>query len=301
MKAVAAFVVMLAVSASAIAGSAPAPRQTHVVSTGRAPCGIAARAGSIWVGVYETGRLLAFDARNGKGQATVAVGPWACRVAIGPASVWVTRDRAGELVRISRGNGRRARAQVGSGTFDVLLAAGSAWATSYDLGRIVRVDPRSLRVTRMYADGANPAGLATCNGLVLAGHGRSATWITAIDPRTHAVRRVEVGAPAPGWPTCIRGVAWVTTADSVLRVDPVRGTVLSRLRLGETLAYAAEGPDGLVWVTDKQHSVVHRLTADGERVVDTFSAGPGAFALARVGDAMWVTSFAGSDARRFVP
>ena len=58
---------------------------------------------------------------------------------------------------------------------------------------------------------------------------------------------------------------------------------------------------GLVWVTDKQHSTVHRLTPDGERVVDTFPAGPGAFALARARDAMWVTSFAGSDARRFVP
>jgi len=35
--------------------------------------------------------------------------------------------------------------------------------------------------------------------------------------------------------------------------------------------------------------------------LDSFSAGPGAYALARAGDAMWVTSFAGADVRKFVP
>ena len=54
-----------------------------------------------------------------------------------------------------------------------------------------------------------------------------------------------------------------------------------------------------MWVTDKQHSLVHRLTLEGNLVVDSFPAGPGAFALARAGTSMWVTSFAGSDARRF--
>jgi hypothetical protein len=85
----------------------------------------------------------------------------------------------------------------------------------------------------------------------------------------------------------------------VLRLDARTGRVLSRLRIGDTLADAAAGPDDLVWVTDKQHSVVHRVAASGRSVVDSFPAGPGAFALARVGDSMWVTSFAGADVRRF--
>ena len=59
--------------------------------------------------------------------------------------------------------------------------------------------------------------------------------------------------------------------------------------------------DGLVWVTDKEHSLVRRVTPDGRAVVDSVVAGPGAFAVARLGDAMWVTSFAGSDVRRFDP
>jgi streptogramin lyase len=87
----------------------------------------------------------------------------------------------------------------------------------------------------------------------------------------------------------------------VIRIDARSGRVLSRLRIGENLADSAAGPDGLVWVTDKQHSVVHRVDPLGREVVDSFPAGPGAYALARAGGAMWVTSFAGSDVRSFVP
>ena len=99
---------------AAFAGSPPAPTQTQVVETGRAPCGIAARAGSMWIGVYETGQLLKLDARNGR---RAGLGPrsgsWACRVAVGPAAAWVTRDRAGELVRIWRGTAAGMRAREG--------------------------------------------------------------------------------------------------------------------------------------------------------------------------------------------
>jgi streptogramin lyase len=86
-----------------------------------------------------------------------------------------------------------------------------------------------------------------------------------------------------------------------VRIDPRRGRLLTVLRTGETLADAAAAPDGLVWVTDKQHSVVHRIAPDGQRALGSFPAGPGAFALARAGSAMWVTSFAGTDIRRYVP
>ncbi|MGH3136115.1 MAG: hypothetical protein ACRDPV_06445 [Gaiellaceae bacterium] len=294
-------VLALLIVPAALAGSAPDPVQTHAVATGRAPCGIAARAGSIWIGVYETGQLLRLDARTGRRTATVAVGPWACAVAAGPAAVWVARDRAGELVRVSRRNGRVARTDVATGTYDVLLAHGSVWTTSFDHAAVVRTKPSTLRLERLYEDGSHPTGLASCAGRVWVGYGRATTWLTSIDPLTHRMRRIDVGTTAPRSPECIHGVVWVTTVDSVIRIEPESGRILSRLHLGETLANAAAGPDGLVWVTDKQNSIVYRLTPNGDRVVDSFPAGPGAFALARVGDAMWVTSFAGSDVRRFEP
>jgi hypothetical protein len=54
-----------------------------------------------------------------------------------------------------------------------------------------------------------------------------------------------------------------------------------------------------VWVTDKERSLVHRVDPKRVVLVDSFAAGPGAYSLARVGGAMWITSFAGADIRRY--
>jgi streptogramin lyase len=296
------FVLVLAafvVAGVAAAGDPRNPVQARVVATGQGPCGIAARAGSIWVGVYGTGQLLGVDDRRGRIETRVRVGRWACRVAVGPAAIWVTRDRAGELVRVSRGTGRMKRLMVGSGTFDVLLASGAVWTSSFDTGAISKIDPVRVRMTRVFEDGANPAGLTYCNGRIWVGHGRDATWLTEIDPATNAIRRVDLGAPNPSWPRCVHRTLWVTASDTLLKVDPKTGTVEARVRLGGTLAEAGEGPDALVWVTDKERSLVHRVSAPQAAITDTFEAGPGAFALVRVGDSMWITSFAGADVRRF--
>lgn len=293
--------VALAVAATATAGKPPDPRQARVVATGPAPCGIAARSGSIWVAVYETGVLLSIDDSSGRIEARRRVGRLACRVAVGPAAVWVTRDRPGELVRVSRGSGRLERLRVGAGAFDVRIVFASVWTTSYDTGAIVRTDPSTRRLVRVYRDGPNPAGIASCRGRLWVGHGPDATWLTAIDPVTNELRRVDVGTTNPSWPTCIRGTLWVTASDTLLKVSARTGEVLARARLGGTLAGAAEGPDALVWVTDKERSLVHRIYAGDATVTDTFEAGAGAFALARAGESMWITSFAGSDVRRFDP
>lgn len=285
--------------ATAGSSSPPVPTEAKVVHTGAAPCGATTRAGSLWVGVYEAGTLLSVDQR-GRVEARVQIGRSACRVAVGPAASWVTRDQAGEVVRVSRDTGRLLRIKVGRVPFDVLHAYGFVWVTNWQDGTVMRIDPARGVVVDTARVGASPTGLAKCGGRIWVGHGRSVERITSIDPATLRRRQIAVGT-TPEWPHCIGGVVWVTAPDSVLRLDPRTGRVLSRLRIGETLADAVAGSDGLVWVTDKQHSVVHRVSPDGRSVTDTFPAGPGAFALARLGNSMWVTSFAGSDIRRFDP
>ena len=114
--------------------SPPVPVETAVVETGTGPCGVvAARDGALWVGVYGAGAVLSIDPGRGRVQTRVAVGRWACRIAVGPSALWVTRDRAGEVVRVSRGSGQRRRIQVGRSPFDLLLATGSLWVSSYDI------------------------------------------------------------------------------------------------------------------------------------------------------------------------
>ena len=275
----------------------PPPTETAVVSTGKAPCGLAVAGGNLLVGVYGTGQLLRLD-RTGRIVDRVAVGRWACQVAVGGGATWVTRDNANELVRIDRGD--RIRRIAVPSPYDVTVAAGAAWVTSFETGTVTRLDLMGRR-ERVLRVGRHPTGIAACGGRVWVGHGRESTWVTAIEPRTGRAQRVDVGVRAARWPRCVRGELWVTTEDTALRLAPRTSVVRAQFRLGSTLAEAAAGPGRAagVWVTDKEHSRVHRLDPVAGQVVDSFLAGPGALALESFAGSVWVTSFAGSDVRRF--
>ena len=288
-------------ASAAVAKAPPPPTEALVVPTGRAPCGIAARDGDLWVGEYETGRLVRLEATSGRRIGAVRVGRYACRVAVDATAIWVTRDLAGELARVSRATGRVRPVRIGGEVFDVIRDRESVWTTSWDTGRIVRLDARTAKVTHVYEDGLKPASIALCGSSIWVGHGRGATWLTRIDPRSHRVQRVDVAAYEPDWPRCVRGELWVKAGDSVLQVDPRSGMTVGRYRIGGTPSETAAGPDGLVWVTDKERSRIHRIDDRNRQIVDSFAAGPGAFAMARAGQAMWVTSFAGADIRKYVP
>jgi streptogramin lyase len=282
----------------------PPPVAGAIVQTGRGPCGLAAFGGELWVGVYEAGAVLRVD-RAGHVQRRYRVGRFACQVAVDGRAAWVTRDNADEVVRIDLRSGRLTRLYVAS-PLGVALAAGSAWVTSFETGAVTRIDARTGRVTRRFGVGGNPTGITVCEGRIWVGHGRSATWLTSIDPRTGRARRFDVQVPTPRWPRCIDGELWVTTEDSVLRVSPRTGEVRGHLLLGETLAEAglarsATGGVRAIWVTDKQRSLVHRVDPSSGGVVDSFPAGPGALAQARLAGSVWISSYAGSDIRRYRP
>jgi len=295
---------VLIVFVGTAAGPPPPPVEAAVVPTGRAPCGLAAHGGELWVGVYEAGTVLRLD-RAGRVQRRIRSGPWPCRIAVDGRAVWVTRDRSNAVVRIDRRSGRQRTIGVSS-PFDVVLAGGAVWVTSFEAGTVTRIDPESRRSTRALRIGGHPAGVTSCGETVWVGHGRDATWLTAIDPKTGSTRQVDVGVPSPGWPRCVLGELWVTTRDSVLRVAPRSGAVRAGIAIGGTPAEATavQGAiDGhwMIWVTDKERSLVHRVSRETNRVVNSFPAGPGAYALARFGGSIWITSFAGADVRRFDP
>jgi streptogramin lyase len=299
-----ALVALVLVVPIASAKPPPPPTQSAVVPTGQAPCGLAAYGGELWVGVYEAGVLLRLD-RAGRVQRRHAVGRYACRVAVDGRAAWVTRDNGDEIVRIDLRTGRLKRIAVDS-PFDIVRSSGSLWVTSFDAGIVTRLDPRSLRPTRVFRIGGNPTGIASCGGHVWVGHGREATWLTAIDPHTGRARRIDVVVLAPRAPRCLRGQLWVTTPESVLRVDPRTGELLGHLPLRGTTGESAAAQGAIeghwtIWVTDKERSLVHRVDPSTGQLLDAFPAGPGAYSLARFAGSMWITSFAGSDVRRFDP
>jgi len=282
----------------------PPPKELAVVETGRAPCGLAAFGGELWVGVYEAGTVLRLD-RAGHVQRRHRVGRSACQVAVDERAAWITRDNADEIVRIDAASGRLTRLRVAS-PLGVALAAGSAWVTSFETGTVTRIAARTGRVTRRWRIGGNPTGVTVCDGKVWVGHGRSATWLTSIDPRTGRAQRFDVVVRTPRWPRCIDGELWVTTEDSVARVSPRTGELRGLVQLAGTpaeagLATSAPGGARTIWVTDKERSLVHRVDPGSGNVVDSFPAGPGALAQARFGGSVWISSFAGHDVRRYGP
>jgi streptogramin lyase len=77
--------------------------------------------------------------------------------------------------------------------------------------------------------------------------------------------------------------------------------VLAHLEVGRGLATGAVAPDGTIWIPNKEQNLVYRVDRARQRVIDSVPAGPGAFVTLRAYGSMWVTSFAGSDVRRFRP
>jgi streptogramin lyase len=281
------------------------PKEAAVIGTGSAPCGLAAFGGELWVGVYETGTVLRLD-RAGRVVRRHRIGRFACQIAIDERAAWVTRDNANEIVRIKSRSGALTRIRI-STPLDVALAAGSAWVTSFATGTVTRIDSRTARVARVWRVGGHPTGIARCGGKMWVGHGRSATWLTAIDPRTGQMSRVDVVVQSPRMPQCIDGELWVTTETAALRVSPRTGELRGHFPLGATLAEAGLATSAtwpahrVIWVTNKERSLVHRIDPSSGHVIDSFPAGPGALAQARFGGSVWISSFAGSDVRRYDP
>jgi streptogramin lyase len=206
------------------------------------------------------------------------------------------------LARVDPRTTRVRTARVGATPFDVLAAYGRIWVTAWEAGTLVEVDPHSARVLRRTDVGPRPTGLRAAGGGVWVGFGRSATAVTRVDPQTHAFERIEVGVRAPSWFVAGTRDLWVQAADNVLvRIDPSSNQVVARLSFGRTLAQGAQGADGMLWIPDKEQSVVYRVDPSSGRVVDSFPAGRGAFFALRAFGSMWVTSYAGSDVWRFAP
>jgi len=215
-------------------------------------------------------------------------------------AVWVVNYKTNALLRVDPWTLQARSVRVDATPFDVLVAFRRLWVTAWEDGVLDEVDPASLTVVRRVDVGPRPVGLAARRGAVWVGFGREATAIARVEPATAAITRVPVGAARPGWFVTGTTDFWIQAADSdLLHVDPASGKVLARLHVGGTLGQGALASDGTIWVPDKELSVVYRVDPVGQRVVDSFPAGPGAYLALRAVGSMWVLSYAGSDVRRF--
>jgi streptogramin lyase len=298
-RALAGLVFLSVVSAAA---ASPAPRVTARIATGLHPGGAVAAFGSVWVANDGSGTLARVDPRTNRVIRRLRVGRGAFSVTAGAGAVWVTNYRSGAVIRVDPRRLRIRRIRIGGAPSEVLVAFGRVWVTRWESQTLVELSPRTSRVLRRIRVGRNGAGLTAAQGAVWVGFGGHGTSIARVNPKTAAVERIPVGTPRPA--LFARGTKdfWIQANDNVLvHVDPASRRVLGRLRIGRTLAQGAAGPDGMLWVPDKEQNVVFRIDAATGRVVDSFPAGRGAYAALRAFGSMWVTSYAGSDVWRFRP
>lgn len=272
------------------------------VATPKAPCGIGSGYGAVWVATDGGGTVSRIDPRTNRVTRSIRVGRTACTLAVGAGAVWTVRYEAGELVRVDPETSRVRRLDVGRIPVDVLVADGAVWVSNWEGRTLAKIDPLRLRVTDVVRLPAQPQGLLYRAGSLWVGSGRQSREVFRIDPATLAVARVPVGASSPGWFVAgARGV-WVTTSeDSVVRINPATNRVVTTLPVRGVPVEGAAAPDGLLWIPSKQSNTVTRIDPSTNRVLGVLPAGPGAYVAHRAFGSMWVTSYAGSDVRRYRP
>jgi streptogramin lyase len=284
----------------AVAGSSP--QVVARIHTGASPGGVAAAFGAVWVANDGAGTLVRIDPRTNRVTRQVRLRPGLFSVAGGSGAIWAVNYKRDSLTRVDPASGRVRSVRVGASPFDVVCAFGRVWVTSWEAGVLSELEPHSLRIVRRIRIGPRPTGLRAAAGGLWVGFGRNATSIARVDPRTAAIRRIQVGERAPSWFVAGTRALWIQAADNrLIRVDPRTRRVTARLSLGRTLAQGSLAPDGTIWVPDKEQSLVYRIDPAKARVVDSFAAGPGAFLALNAHGSMWVASYAGDDIWRFAP
>lgn len=155
------------------------------------------------------------------------------------------------------------------------LGFGAMWLSDSSQGAILRVDPRTRRVTRRIPVGSEVA-LGTAGGSVWAlprGPGSEGGPLLRIEPRGgRTLARVDLdraaGAPFRGGVLMVGGGrVWALGATGGVAVDPARNRVVAAIRLGGSFTIDdALVRGGELWLTRADRSVTRFDARTGRRL-----------------------------------
>ena len=281
---------------AAIAAALVAVPSTLRVDIGEANYGLATGGGSVWVGGLDGGDVVRLDPATGRVLRRVNVGVRVFNLASAPGAVWAVSNVTQTVARIDAQSGRvTATVRVGAAPYDVAWGFGSAWVsnsgdgtvsrvtrnrvvktirvgvepnglsaigrylwvTDHTLGKLVRIDPRTNRIT----------GSIDLPGADWVTQAAGSLWVSEetnvvarVDPSTlKVVARVPVKRNPLG-SAVVGGRLWVPCIDagSVVVIDPRTAKV-------ERTFPAGPGPivvlpaGGRVWVSHSTGNAVWRL------------------------------------------
>jgi virginiamycin B lyase len=140
--------------------------------------------------------------------AQIVTGGAPCESAAAANALWVANDGAGTLVRVDpRTNRVTARVRLGRGACAVASGAGAIWVVNYRTGVLSRVDPTTRKVRRTIV-GGGPFDVVVEHRHVWTTGFTNGTLVE-VDARTGRVlRRLHVGG-APNGLLYDRGSLWV--------------------------------------------------------------------------------------------
>jgi len=209
---------------------------------------------------------------------SLAVGSLAAALAVGLVlvlGVWIVSSTNTETTAPDAGPRVVANVPVadalGSGN---AVAFGSVWLTEPNNGNILRVDPRTRRVTARIPVGSE-VSLAAGNGSIWAiprASGVPATPLMRIDPTTNRII-ARIPLRAPGGSLFVGGYilvgprVWVIGGTSVLAVDATRNRAVREVELGGGYqindAYLR---DGELWLTRGDRTITRLDAVTGRRL-----------------------------------
>ena len=252
---------VVTVSSAALTGIDTRTRSiAHTVPLRGRPSAVATGAGAVWVADARAGMLTQVAPGYDQVGARIRFRPAgsasrAVSVAVGGGAVWVT-DGSERLARVDARTRRVTASRTGRPLRDVAAGAGAVWAISAQAPGLVRIDPRTGRVTDRLAIVARagqeapfPVGLAVTPDAVWILSANTGT-VTRVDPRTRGiVATVPIGVDrVPNQIAASGRSAWVANDDGTLsRLDPAKGAAQS-LWVGESLREVA-ATGSRVWVT----------------------------------------------------
>ena len=153
-------------------------------------------------------------------------------------------------------------------------AFGSVWLSDSGRGAILRVDPRTRRVTARIPVGSEVA-LETGDGAVWAiprGAGNQGGSLLRIDPRSaRTVARIPLrtlkGDVFPAAALLAGRRVWVLGPTGGIGVDPARNRVVSEIHLGGSFPVTdAIVHDGELWLTRADHTITRFDARTGRRL-----------------------------------
>jgi YVTN family beta-propeller protein len=268
------------------------------VPVGGQPCGVLSAAGSVWVTDASEGLLRRIDPATHRVVSTTRVTQTPCELTYGFGSIWVAGQR-GSLDRVEPSTGRVVkRLEVGLTSYEPVVAFGRVWVSNRGSGDISVVDPKTNRVTSVETPGMSPGGLVAEGGFLWVGDDTDgARAFARLDPRSHRLTRIT-SPSRPSFVAAAAGRVWAASEDE----GTVTGYDARTLKpVGPALA-AGTRPVNLsglldreVWVPDDLGSLLTRIDARTNKVVERLAVCPGPAVVAPAGGDVWVSCFEGGE------